>query len=154
MPLSTRRAWLASVLVLACWVWEVAAQDMAPDFAHGVHYTFSRAYATCQVSDQHDRGAIHLVAYVYRPVKLDRHEVVLFSHGSTGGWAASPREPRGAGAEPPESVVRLFTLRGYTVVASMCRGVNESGGHYAEECEYQAGKCTLEQNTSLFDVGR
>jgi len=130
---------------------DIGAQQVAPEFAHGVDYTFSRAYAKRQVDDAFDRGTLRLVAYVYRPVKLDRHQVVLFSHGSTGGWTISPREPDGT--EPPVAVIRFFMQRGYTVVAPMRRGVNESSGHYLEECEYQAGKCTLEQNTALFDLG-
>lgn len=127
------------------------AQAVAPDFAHGVHYTFERMVATRTVQDEFDRGRIDIVSYVYRPLELDRREVVFFSHGSTGGWAISPKEPDGAA--PPGAVIQFFTQRGYTVVAPMRRGVNESSGHYVEECEFQAGKCTLAENTALFARG-
>jgi hypothetical protein len=43
--------------------------------------------ATRAVDDAQDKGTIRLVTYVYRPVKNDRHEVAVFSHGSTGGLA-------------------------------------------------------------------
>ena len=124
-----------------------AGQTPSTDFAHGVHYTFERMTATRTVRDAFDRGPITLVAHVYRPVGADRRKVVLFSHGSTGGWEVSPKQPFGA----PRSLVQYFTKRGYTVVAAMRRGRNESSGRYVEECEFQAGKCSLAENTALFD---
>ena len=59
--------------------------------------------ATRAVDDAQDKGTIHLVTYVYRPLKNDRHEVAVFSHGSTGGLARSPKEPGGSNAPPPWS---------------------------------------------------
>ena len=63
----------------------VSAQAGNSGFAWGRDYTFERMTATRLVNDAEDKGEIRLVAYVYRPVKNDRHKVVLFSHGSTGG---------------------------------------------------------------------
>lgn len=145
---TTRSHFILGLLLLSV-ASGAAGQVLSPDFAHGVHYTFERMTATRTVRDAFDRGRITLVAYVYRPVGADRRKVVLFSHGSTAGWTVSPKEP----FEPPTSVVRYFTKRGYTVVAPTRRGVNESSGSYIEECEFQAGKCSLAENTALFDSG-
>ena len=118
----------------------------APAFRYGTSYTFERVSARRMVDDKFDRGAVTLVANVYRPSKADRHEVVLFSHGSTGGWIASPKESSGA---PPLSVVEFFVSRGFTVVAPMRRGVGLSTGVYREECPFHAGECTLAENTAV-----
>jgi pimeloyl-ACP methyl ester carboxylesterase len=88
------------------------------------------------------------MTYVYRPVKNDRHEVVLFSHGSTGGMARSPSEPGGSNA-PSGTVVQFFVSRGYTVVAPMRRGRGESSGTYVEECSVFTGQCTTADQVAL-----
>src|SRR5262245_32130347 len=124
-------------------------QAISAVFSHGADYTFERMRAVRTVRDPFDQGAITLVAYVYRPLKLDRHEVVLYSHGSTAGYAVSPKEP----STPERSIIQFFTSRGYTVVAPMRRGVSESSGTYREECPVQSGACTLAENTALFDSG-
>jgi len=108
-------------------------QAINPEFVFGRDYTFERMVATRKVRDAEDKGTIRLVTYVYRPQRNDRHEVVLFSHGSTGGLATSPEEPGGSNA-PPRAVVQFFVSRGYTVVAPMRRGRGESTGTYIEEC--------------------
>jgi len=122
------------------------AQALTPDFVHGVDYTFERAVATRAVNDAEDKGRIRLVTLVYRPVKNDRGEVVLFSHGSTAGEIRSPSEPWEG---PPVAVIRFFTSRGYTVVAPMRRGRAESSGTYVEECPIYLGKCTLADQTAM-----
>jgi pimeloyl-ACP methyl ester carboxylesterase len=111
------------------------------EFVYGRDYTFERIMATRKVHDAEDKGTIRLMTYVYRPLKNDRHEVVLFSHGSTGGLARSPKEP-GGGNAPPPVVVQFFVSHGYTVVAPMRRGRGESTGNYVEECSVYTGKCT------------
>ena len=75
-----------AILVLA-WIGAAPASAQAIDsgFVFGRAYTFERMEATRAVDDAQDKGTIRLVTYVYRPVKNDRHEVALFSHGSTGG---------------------------------------------------------------------
>src|SRR5262245_58782305 len=128
---------------------EAPGQAISPVFSHGANYTFERMHAVRTVRDAFDQGPITLVAYVYRPLKLDRRDVVLYSHGSTAGYAVSPKEPRA----PERSVIQFFTSRGYTVVAPMRRGVSESSGTYREECPVQSGACTLAENTALFDSG-
>src|SRR6266566_2734790 len=124
-------------------------QAISPVFSHGADYTFERMRAVRTVRDAFDQGPIILVAYVYRPLKLDRHEVVVYSHGSTAGYAVSPKEPRA----PERSIIQFFTARGYTVVAPMRRGVSESSGTYREECPVQSSSSTLAENTALFDSG-
>ena len=113
------------------------------EFAHGIDYAFERMQAVRRTDDE---GTVTLVAYVYRPLKLNRHRVVLFNHGSTGGWAISPKEPLYA---PPRSIIKFFTRHGYTVVAPMRRGAGESSGTYREECAFQAHQCSLEENRAL-----
>jgi len=125
-----------------------SAQAVDPDFVHGRDYTFERLEATRTVHDTEDSGTIRLVSYVYRPVKKDRHEVVLYSHGSTGGLIRSPKEP---GDAPPPSVMHFFVSRGYTLVAPMRRGRGESTGTYVEECAFYLGECTLSQQTATLD---
>jgi pimeloyl-ACP methyl ester carboxylesterase len=124
------------------------AQALSPEFVHGVDYSFERMEATRTVNDADDRGAIRLVTLVYRPIKGDKREVVLFSHGSTGGEIKSPKEPWEG---PPQSVVRFFVSRGYTVVAPMRRGRAESSGTYIEECAIYAGECTLARQTAMME---
>jgi hypothetical protein len=63
-------------------------------------YTFERIEAGRELHDAEDDGTVRLVAYVYRPVKNDRREVVLYSHGSTASWTRSPGEQ---GDAPPPS---------------------------------------------------
>ena len=125
-----------------------AAQALNPEFVYGRDYTFERMEATREVHDAQDTGTIRLVSYVYRPVKNDRHEVVLFSHGSTGGIVTSPKEP---GAAPPLPVVRFFVSRGYTLVAPQRRGRNESTGTYVEECSVFVGECTVADQLAITD---
>jgi pimeloyl-ACP methyl ester carboxylesterase len=127
-------------------------QAINPEFVFGRDYTFERMVATRNVHDAENRGTIRLVTYVYRPVKNDRHEVVLFSHGSTGGLSSSPREPGGSNA-PPRTVVQFFVSRGYTVVAPMRRGRGESSGTYVEECSVFTGQCTTADQVTLGERG-
>jgi pimeloyl-ACP methyl ester carboxylesterase len=119
----------------------VWTQAVDTGFAWGRDYTFERMTATRVVNDAEDKGTIRLVAYVYRPVKNDRHKVVLFSHGSTAGLSRSPKEAMDA---PPISVLNFFVSRGYTLVAPMRRGRNESSGTYVEECSVFTNQCTVE----------
>jgi len=119
----------------------VSAQAVDSGFAWGRDYTFERMTATRLVNDAEDKGEIRLVAYVYRPVKKDRHKVVLFSHGSCAGLSRSPKEAMDA---PPVPVVSFFVSRGYTLVAPMRRGRNESSGTYVEECSVFTNQCTVE----------
>jgi len=101
-----------------------------------------------EVHDAEENGTIRLVAYVYRPVKNDLREVVLYSHGSTASWTRSPKEQ---GDAPPVSVLRFFLSRGYTVVAPMRRGRGESSGTYVEECPVYAGRCSPADQVALGD---
>src|SRR4051794_5370117 len=127
-----------------------SGQAINPEFVYGRDYTFERTVATRKVHDAEDKGTIRLMTYVYRPLKNDRHEVVLFSHGSTGGLARSPKEPGGNNAPPP-MVVQFFVSRGYTVVAPMRRGRGESTGNYVEECSAYTGKCGNAESFALGD---
>ena len=113
-------------------------------------WTFERMEAKRKVRDAEDIGTIRLVAYVYRPLKNDCREVILFSHGSTGGMIRSPKEP---GDAPPPSIIRFFVSRGYTLVAPMRRGRGESSGTYVEECAFYLGQCTLAQQVALTERG-
>ena len=128
----------------------VFAQAVRSDFVHGRDYTFDRREATRAVNDAEDKGTIRLVTYVYRPVKNDRREVVLYSHGSTGGMIRSPKEPLDA---PPPSVILYFTSRGYTLVAPLRRGRSESTGTYVEECSVHIGQCTTADQVALTERG-
>ena len=119
-----------------------------PDWVYLRDYTFERMEATRKVNDAEDKGVIRLVTFVYRPVKNDRHEVVLFSHGSTASWSRSPKEQ---GDAPATATLRFFLSRGYTVVAPMRRGRGESSGTYVEECPVQAGKCSPAELVALGD---
>jgi pimeloyl-ACP methyl ester carboxylesterase len=110
-------------------------------FAHGVDYRFERTTVTT--------GGARLVAYVYVPLKNDRKEAVLFSHGSTGGGATAPDEP----VVPPRPVIEFFVSRGYTLVAPARRGRGESSGRYGEECGTWSGACTIADETALFEPG-
>jgi pimeloyl-ACP methyl ester carboxylesterase len=125
-----------------------SGQVVDAEFVYGRDYTFERMVAIRKVNDAEDQGTIRLMTYVYRPLKNDRHEVVLFSHGSTGGLARSPKEP-GAGNAPPPIVVQFFVSRGYTVVAPMRRGRGESTGTYVEECSVYIGQCTVADQVPL-----
>jgi alpha-beta hydrolase superfamily lysophospholipase len=125
------RVLIAVVLFVVGLAGPAAGQALNPEFVHGRDYTFERMTANRKVNDTKDKGTIRLVTYVYRPLKNDRHEVVLFSHGSTAGLARSPKEALDA---PPAPVIRFFVSRGYTLVAPMRRGRGESSGTYVEEC--------------------
>ena len=126
----------------------VPGQAINPEVVHGRDYTFERMEATRVVHDAEDDGTIRLVTDVYRPLKNDRHEVVLFSHGSTGGLARSPKERADA---PPIPIINFFVSRGYTLVAPMRRGRGESTGTYVEECSVYIGQCTVAEQTALTD---
>lgn len=144
------RIFMAAVLVVWAGAARGSGQALNPELVHGRDYTFARMVATRAVRDAEDKGTIRLVTYVYRPLKNDRREVLLFSHGSTGGLIRSPKEP---GDWPPPSVVRFFVSRGYTFVAPMRRGRGESSGTYVEECAFYLGQCTLAQQVALTDRG-
>jgi dienelactone hydrolase len=119
-----------------------------PEWVYLRDYTFERMEAKREVHDAEDNGTIRLVAYVYRPVKNDLREVVLYSHGSTASWTRSPKEQ---GDAPPVSVLRFFLSRGYTVVAPMRLGRGESSGTYVEECPVYAGRCSPADQVALGD---
>jgi pimeloyl-ACP methyl ester carboxylesterase len=95
------------------------------------------------------QGSFTLVSYVYVPLKGDRREAVVFSHGSTGGGATAPGEP----VLTPRPVIEFFVSRGYTLVVPMRRGRGESGGAYGEECGTWSGNCTVGEETALFGSG-
>lgn len=116
-----------------------AAAQVPPSFTH------ERLSATRVVDDAFDRGPITLMVNVYRPTANDRHQVVFFSHGSTGGFATPPASMN----PPPPAIVQFFTARGYTVVAPMRRGIGVSGGTYREECNVAEGRCTADENLAL-----
>ena len=94
-----RLAIVSFVIALAAAV-PALAQALKFDFVHGRDYMFERMEATRAVDDAEDTGTIRLVTYVYRPVKNDRREVVLFSHGSTAGLSRSPKEALDAPPRP------------------------------------------------------
>jgi pimeloyl-ACP methyl ester carboxylesterase len=124
-----------------------SAQPARPPFArfaHGIDYRFERATATTGGT-----SPVKIVAYVYVPLKNDRKEAVLFSHGSTGGGATAPDEP----FVPPRPVIEFFVSRGYTLVAPARRGRGESGGRYGEECGTWSGACSIADETALFEPG-
>ena len=129
-----------------------SGQSINPEFVFGRDYTFEELVATRKVHDAEDKGTIRLMTYVYRPLKNDRHEVVLFSHGAVGGLARSPKEPGGSNA-PPFPMVQFFVSRGYTVVAPMRRGRGESTGTYVEECSVFTGQCTVADQVALGERG-
>jgi pimeloyl-ACP methyl ester carboxylesterase len=116
-------------------------------FAHGVDYSFKRIPTS--IAGAAGAQPITLVSYVYTPLKNDRREAVLFSHGSTGGGTTAPGEP----LVPARPVIEFFVTRGYTVVAPQRRGRGESGGTYGEECGVWSGACTMADETALFDSG-
>jgi pimeloyl-ACP methyl ester carboxylesterase len=140
------RFFLAVVLFVVSGAAPALGQALNPEFVHGREYTFERMEAKRAVRDAEDTGTIRLVTYVYRPLKNDRREVVLFSHGSTGGLARSPKEPLEA---PPAAVIRFFVSRGYTLVAPSRRGRGESTGIYVEECSVYIGQCTVADQLAL-----
>jgi len=144
------RAFFVTILLSLLAVVEISAQAVDRDVVWGRDYTFERMEAKRVVKDKEDNGTIRLVAYVYRPLKNDRHEVVLFSHGSTGGLGRSPKESLDA---PPIPVVNFFVSRGYTLVAPMRRGRNESTGTYIEECSVYTGQCTVGDQVVLGERG-
>ena len=142
------RAFAAGFLFVVAIAAPASGQAINPEFVHGRDYTFERMVAERVVNDAQDKGTIRLVTYVYRPLKNDRHEAVLFSHGSTAGLARSPKEALDA---PPAAVIRFFVSRGYTLVAPMRRGRGESSGTYVEECSVYIGQCTVTEQTALLD---
>lgn len=117
----------------------------APDatFAYGRDYTFERVYVPREVHDQYDHGTIQLAVWVFKPRRNDRHQVVLYSHGSIGGQVVAPQQPW----EPEAPLIEYFVSRGYTYVVVNRRGIGESTGTYIEECPYFPGDCTLAENT-------
>jgi pimeloyl-ACP methyl ester carboxylesterase len=137
-------------IVVAVGLASSAAAQASPEVLYLRDYTFDRLEATRTVADAADKGAIRLAAYVWKPTKNDRREVVLFSHGSTGGMAASPREP--GGEAPPRPLLQFLLARGYTIVAAVRRGRGPSSGTYIEECSTYAGKCTLPEQLALTDA--
>jgi pimeloyl-ACP methyl ester carboxylesterase len=146
------RAWrLGCWLLLFSAIAPLATADPAKpgSFRFGVDFTFERMYATRSVADDADVGEIRLVAFVYRPVKNDRHQVVLLSHGSLGGWNLQPKES----VHPNPTLLQFFIDRGYTVVAPFRRGVGDSGGNFVEECPYSAGRCTLDEYRQSAETG-
>lgn len=144
-----RRPALASLLMVLAAA-PASGQALSNEFAYGRDYTFERVEATRAVNDAEDTGTIRLVTYVYRPVKNDRREVVLFSHGSTGGLGRSPKEPLELPFRP---AIRYFVSRGYTCVVPMRRGRGESTGTYVEECSACTGQCTTADQVALTERG-
>ncbi len=140
---------LLTAVALLTITWAASAQTFPPTLIHGVDYRFQRLQATEDTGSAKDHEPITLVTYVYTPLKKDRHEVVLLSHGSTAGGATAPSEP----VVPPRSVIQFFVSRGYTLVAPMRRGRGESSGTYREECGVWSGTCTMADETALFDSG-
>ena len=141
------------LILLAAILWSSPALSQGPNPQppiYGVHYSFEKMTAVRQVQDQHDKGSIRLVSYVFRPLQNDRREVVVDLHGSLGGLAAAPGEPVLPLNRPK---LNLLLQRGYTVVVPMRRGFGESEGEFVEECAYQAGKCTLAEYRTLMPSG-
>ena len=117
---------------------------------NGADYSFERRVAVRKVSDTHDRGTIRLATFIYRPLRADRHQVVLFSHGSTNGQTTDPREPMQL---VPCSLKNYFLSRGYTLVAPMRRGRGDSTGDYVEECARNSDpSCTPASNREGSDT--
>jgi len=117
---------------------------------NGANYRFERHFAVRTVDDAHDRGQIRLVTYVYHPLKVDLHRIVLFSHGSTNGQTTDPREPTQV---VPCSLKNYFISRGYTLVAPMRRGWGESEGTFKEECARNTEpECTPQTNRRESDA--
>ncbi|HEX7182986.1 MAG TPA: hypothetical protein VF756_14180 [Thermoanaerobaculia bacterium] len=141
------RVCIGFMLLVVATATHVSGQALNPEFVHGREYTFERMEAKRKVRDAEDKGTIRLVTYVYRPLKNDRREVVLFSHGSTAGLARSPKEP--VGVVPPDPVIRFFVTRGYTLVVPSRRGRGESTGAYIEECSVYLGQCTNAESVKL-----
>lgn len=116
---------------------------------NGADYSVERSFAVRKVNDAYDRGTIRLATFIYRPLKRDRHQIVLFSHGSTNGQTVDPREPM---ALVPCSLKNYFVTRGYTLVAPMRRGRGESTGRFVEECARNADPaCTPARNRTASD---
>ena len=116
----------------------------------GADYRFEKTYAVRAVDDAHDRGSIRLATFIYRPLRADRNQVVLFSHGSTNGQTIDPREPTQV---VPCSLKNYFLSRGYTLVAAMRRGRGESTGTFVEECARNTDpRCTPRANREASDA--
>lgn len=142
-----RAASLAGAVLLG---FGAPALAQAPaDWVYKRDYTFERLEAAREVHDSSDNGTIRLATYVWRPVKNDRREVVLFSHGSTNGMTMAPNEPEGMG----RAYIQFFVERGYTFVFPMRRGRGASTGTYVEECSTAAKECTIEEFMALTDRG-
>jgi dienelactone hydrolase len=120
-------------------------------FRYGVGYDFERKFATRHVVDAYDQGDIRLATYIWRPIGANRHEVVLFNHGSLGGLTNHPAEP--VGGYVPDELLEYLVRRGYTVVAPMRRGIGESTGTFREECAFAAGRCSLADYRALAEPG-
>lgn len=116
----------------------------------GADYRFEKTYAVRAVDDAQDRGRITLATFIYRPLKANRNQVVLFSHGSTNGQTIDPREPSQV---VPCSLKNYFLSRGYTLVAPMRRGRGESTGAFVEECARNTDpRCTPRANREASDA--
>jgi len=144
------RPCVSTILVLIAAATSTHAQAIASQFAWNRDYTFERLEATREVHDSVDNGTVRLSVYVWKPIKNDRHEVVLYSHGSTGGLEVGPREP-GNYETPSRPLLQYFVERGYTVVAAARRGRGTSTGTYVEECSVYAGQCTPAQQLAMTD---
>ena len=101
------RSLTAIAIAIVITINDAQAQAINPEFVYLRDYLFEKTYATRQVDDADDKGTIRLVSYIWRPVKDDRHEVILFNHGSTAGLTRSPQEPTAADL-PPGPLVRYF----------------------------------------------
>lgn len=137
------------LLVLLALVLAAPAAAEGCRVSNGIDYRFERMSAVRAVQDERDRGKISLVAYVYRPLKIDRRAIIVFSHGSTGGFQFDPKEP-----QPIVhcSLKNYFLTRGYTLVAFTRRGRGESGGSYVEECApFLDPACTPERTREMSD---
>jgi pimeloyl-ACP methyl ester carboxylesterase len=137
---------LSCMCVLATTATFYAQRQSPPPFRYGTSYTFERVSATRVVNDEFDRGPLTLAVNVYRPVTNDRRRVVLWSHGSTGGWEEHPGELT---EFPRRSMIEFFISRGFTIVAATRRGVGFSTGTYREECPFSAGQCSWSDNIAL-----
>ena len=82
---------------------------------------------------------LRLEATLYRPAKTEGAPVLIFNHGSTGGFRISPTVTQGY----PE-VAQFFVEHGWTVLMPMRRGRGASEGEYLERYECQ---------TAILDAG-
>jgi hypothetical protein len=71
------RPFVSTILILVATATSTHAQAIASQFAWNRDYTFGRLEATREVHDSADNGTVRLSVYVWKPIKNDRHEVVL-----------------------------------------------------------------------------